>query len=139
MTKAAFPALLLLLAGSVFAQGNVSAIDSVDGPGRGPEAERTPAQTVIPEYPREAWLDQIEGDVLVCFSVTRSGRPYNVAVRRSDFKFFERPAREAVKVSWFEPIPDGEKVPPVKTCRTFQFRLEPVETDEAESGTEETT
>jgi TonB family protein len=131
MTRAALT-VLLLAGGSVLAQGNVSAIDTIDSPGRGAEAERTPSQTVIPEYPRAAWLDQIEGDVLVCFSVTRSGRPYNIAVRRSDYKFFERPARDAVKISWFERIPDGEKVPPVKTCRTFQFRLEPLEEDELE-------
>ena len=49
--------LLSLLATSVLAaQGNVSAVDTRDGPDRA-DAERTPLQTVIPEYPRAAWLD----------------------------------------------------------------------------------
>ena len=131
--------LLSLLATSVLAaQGNVSAVDTRDGPDRA-DAERTPLQTVIPEYPRAAWLDQIEGDVLVCFSVTRGGRPYNIAVRRSDYKFFERPARDAVKASWFERVPEGEKVPPVKTCRTFQFRLEPLNPADVDSESEDMT
>lgn len=130
--------LSLLATSGLAAQGNVSAVDTLDGPDRA-DAERTPLQTVIPEYPRAAWLDQIEGDVLVCFSVTRSGRPYNIAVRRSDYKFFERPARDAVKASWFERVPEGEKVPPVKTCRTFQFRLEPVDPLEADNDSEDAT
>jgi TonB family protein len=130
--------LTLLATSGLAAQGNVSAVDNRDGPDRA-DAERTPLQTVIPEYPRAAWLDQIEGDVLVCFSVTRSGRPYNIAVRRSDYKFFSRPARDAVKASWFERIPDGEKVPPVKTCRTFQFRLEPLDPLEVDNDSEDAT
>ena len=128
MNKPALSVMLLLVCGSAFAQGKVATIDTVDGPEAGAEPERNPLQTVIPEYPRQAWLEQIEGDVQVCFFVSRGGRPRNIAVRHSDHKVFERPVREAVKVSWFEAIPRSEKVPQHRTCRMFQFRLESLET-----------
>jgi TonB family protein len=137
MTRPPLTILLFLVGGSVLAQGNILTTDSVDGSGA--DAERDPTQTVIPEYPRQAWLEQIEGDVQLCFFVTRSGRPYNIAIRRSDHKSFERPARDAVKISWFAAIPRSEKVPQVRTCRTFQFRLEPLETDETTDGSGDVT
>lgn len=123
--------LVSLASAGAFAQGRVLTLDSIDFDSSRDDTDRNPVHTVVPEYPRRAWLDQIEGDVQVCFFVTRSGRPYNIAVRHSDHKFFERPAREAVEISWFEAIPRSDKVPQVRTCRTFQFRLEPVEIDEA--------
>jgi hypothetical protein len=36
-----------------------------------------------------------------------------------------------MKRSTFEPIPPGEKVSVVKTCRTFRFKLNPVLADNA--------
>lgn len=139
MNRPVLTAALLLVAGSALAQGKVAAIDTVDGPDSRTDADRVPVQTVIPEYPRQAWLQQLEGDVQVCFFVTRGGRPYNMAVQHSDHKVFERPAREAVKVSWFEAIPRSESVPQFRTCRTFQFRLEPVKADVAMDGSEDPT
>ena len=137
MNKPALTIMLLLVCGSALAQGKVATIDTVDGPESPAEPERNPLQTVIPEYPRQAWLDQIEGDVQVCFFVSRGGRPRNIAVRHSDHKVFERPVREAVKISWFEAIPRSEKVPQHRTCRMFQFRLESLETDGTEDGRED--
>lgn len=90
------------------------------------ENDRNPIHTVVPEYPQQAWFERLEGDVEVCFFVTRGGRPYNIAVRRSDHRIFERVARDAVKNSRFEAIPRPDKVPQVKSCRTFLFRLEPL-------------
>ena len=58
MSKSVFTALLIVLNGLAFAQGNVETIDTVEGDDGRAEAERTPLQTVIPEYPRRAWLDQ---------------------------------------------------------------------------------
>lgn len=92
--------------------------------------DRVPIHTLIPDYPHKAWLERIEGDVEVCFNVTRGGRPYNIRVRKSDNRVFEKPARRAVKLSSFEAVPDDQKLPQIKTCRTFQFRLEPVESAE---------
>jgi TonB family protein len=131
MNKLALTVLLLLVGGSALAQGRVITLDTIDGDSSPTDRSRNPARTVIPEYPRQAWLERIEGGVQVCFSVTRGGRPYNIAVRHSDHKSFERPARDAVKISWFKAIPRSEKVPPIKSCRTFQFRLEAFETDES--------
>ncbi len=124
-------ALALLLVGSgAFAQGNVETIDQIDPSEIRSDDDRNPVHTVVPEYPKQALFDRVEGNVQVCFFVSRGGRPYNVAVRSSDYRVFERPARNAVKKSWYEAIPRPNKVPQVKTCRTFLFRLEPVERDE---------
>jgi TonB family protein len=131
MNKLALTVLLLLVGGNALAQGKVTVLDTIAGDSSHAADDRNPVRTVIPEYPRQAWLEQIEGGVQLCFYVTRGGRPYNIAVRHSDHKVFERPAREAVKISWFEAIPRSEKVPPIKSCRTFQFRLEALETDES--------
>jgi TonB family protein len=121
---------MLLAAGGALAQGKVQAVDILDPTAHRPADDRNPVHTVVPEYPKQAWLDRTEGDVQVCFYITRGGRPYNIAVRHSEHRVFEKPARDAVKMSWFEAIPRPNKVPQIKTCRTFQFRLEPVEPDE---------
>ena len=139
MSKTSLAVSMLLIASGAFAQGNVQTIDEtidetvnqIDPADVRQESDRNPVHTVVPEYPQEALLERVEGDVQVCFFANRGGRPYNVAVRRSDHQIFERPARKAVKNSWFEAIPRPDKVPQVKTCRTFLFRLEPVERDEA--------
>jgi len=134
MSKTSLTVSLLLVASGAFAQGNVETIDEtidpIDPAKVRQQSDRNPTHTVVPEYPQMAVLERVEGDVQVCFYVNRGGRPYSVGVRRSDHRIFERPAREAVKKSWFEAIPRPNKVPQVKTCRTFLFRLEPVEPDE---------
>jgi len=129
MSRLFTAAMLLTAGGAAFAQGAVETVDRI-APDSRDDTDRTPVHTIIPEYPQQAWFERIQGDVEVCFFVTRGGRPYNIAVRNSDHRVFERPARDAVKHSWFEAIPRPDKVPQVKTCRTFLFRLEPVETDE---------
>lgn len=114
------------------AQSNVVTMDALDPWDSKDDTERAPIHTIVPEYPEKAWLERIEGDVEVCFYITRGGRPYNVRVRKSDNRIFERSARNAVELSWFEAIPRDEKVPQIKTCRTFLFRLEPVDRDEVD-------
>ena len=97
-----------------------------------------PSRATIPigtRSTRSYRFERVEGDVEVCFFITRGGRPYNIAVRRSDHRLFERVARDAVKNSWFEAIPRPDKVPQVKTCRTFMFRLEPLEPDDITADT----
>jgi len=129
MSRSLATALFLTAGGAAFAQGAVETVDRI-APDSRDDTDRNPVHTVIPEYPQQAWFERIQGDVEVCFFITRGGRPYNIAVRKSDHRIFERPARDAVKNSWFEAIPRPDKVPQVKTCRTFLFRLEPVETDD---------
>ena len=86
--------------------------------------ERIPLNTVAPAYPDAARRDRIEGDVQVCFKVDREGRPYRIAVRTSTNRIFEKPAIRAIRASRYQPLPEYQAVPAIKTCRTFRFRLE---------------
>ncbi len=88
---------------------------------------RISVTVVAPEYPRDARRDRVEGEVQVCFEVDRKGRTRRVAVRRSSNRAFERPSIRAVKASTFRPIGDDEELPPIKSCRTFRFALQPIE------------
>lgn len=115
--------LLCVLSASVLAEENASSgariVDSTHG--------RMPEHTVAPGYPDVARRDRIEGTVQVCFEVTRKGRPRRVAVRHSTNRVFEKASVRAVKASRFRPVPDGEAVPQIKSCRTFIFELEPAD------------
>jgi TonB family protein len=88
--------------------------------------KRVPTNTVAPVYPEVARRDRVQGDVQVCFNVDRKGRPYRIAVRSSTNRVFEKPSMRAVRASRYAPVPDEREVPAIKTCRTFQFRLERV-------------
>ena len=47
-----------------------------------------------------------------------------MAVRRSTNRVFEKPAIRAIRASRYQPLPEDQAVPAIKTCRTFMFRLE---------------
>ncbi len=87
---------------------------------------RMPLRTVVPVYPERALTDRIEGAVQVCFNVDREGRTSRVAVRRSSNRLFEKPAMLAIRGSTYAPLPQGEELSGIKTCRTFRFLLDPV-------------
>ena len=91
--------------------------------------ERVPLNTVAPVYPSAARRERIEGDVQVCFNVDREGRPYRIAVRTSTDRVFEKPAMRAIRASRYQPLPEDQPVPAMKTCRTFRFRLESTAAD----------
>jgi len=93
--------------------------------------DRVPLHTVVPEYPDIARRDRIEGEVQVCFEITRDGRTRRIAVRRSTNRLFERPAIRAVRASTFHPVPKDVALPGIKACRTFRFYLEPAAEGEA--------
>lgn len=97
-------------------------VDQVDS-----ETDRVPMQTIIPEYPAIARRDRIEGEVQVCFDISRAGFPLRVAVRDSSNRVFEKPARKAVRNSRWVPLKKDEPLPGIKACRTFRFSLVPVE------------
>ena len=86
--------------------------------------QRIPLNTVAPAYPPVARRDRVEGDVQVCFHVDRKGSPYRIAVRTSTHRVFEKPAIRAIRASRYQPLPEDQAVPAIKTCRTFRFRLE---------------
>ena len=64
----------------------------------------------------------------MCYLIDKHGRPYRVGVRNSTHRTLERPSLRAVKASSYAPLKSGEQPSSLKTCRTFRFQLEPVET-----------
>lgn len=90
------------------------------------DVERTPSHTVMPKYPRVARRDRIEGEVQVCFEITRNGKTRRIAVRRSTHRLFEKPSIRAVRASTYVPLPKDAALSGIKSCRTFRFSLEPV-------------
>lgn len=97
------------------------AVEQVDA-----STDRVPRNTVVPDYPDVARRDRIEGEVEVCFDITRDGRPQRIAVRRSTNRLFEKPARKAVRNSTWVPLKKDEQDSGIKACRTFRFSLVPV-------------
>lgn len=95
--------------------------------------DRVPLHTIIPDYPKVARRDRIEGEVQVCFDITRDGRPQRIAVRKSTNRLFEKPARKAVRNSTWLPLQKDEADAGVKACRTFRFSLVPKEDEPGQS------
>lgn len=93
------------------------------------DTERKPLVTMIPDYPEVARRDRIEGEVQVCFDVTRDGRTRRIAVRKSTHRVFEKPAIRAIRASTYLPLSSDAAVSGIKACRTFRFTLEPVVTE----------
>lgn len=120
------------MAGVVFAAPAIGQGDGVEP--EDTDYDRMPVNTVVPEYPEKARQERIEGEVQVCFDISRDGFPRRVTVRRSTHRYFEKPARDAVRRSSWRPIPYPQKVPSIKACRTFRFSLVPVPREERESG-----
>lgn len=107
-------------------------IFSGDAPESRPvDTERMPSLTVMPDYPEIARRDRIEGEVQVCFEITRDGHTRRIAVRKSTHRLFEKPAIRAVRASTYVPLSKDAPLSGIKACRTFRFTLEPVvvETD----------
>lgn len=90
------------------------------------DTERKPLHTVVPDYPKEARRDRLEGEVQVCFKITRNGVPWRIAVRKSTNRVFEKAALKAVRESTFVPLLPDEEASNIKACRTFRFYLERV-------------
>lgn len=96
-----------------------------------PVLARTPALTQFPDYPPRARLERIEGEATVCFKVAPNGRVLDPLIESSTHKLFEKPALAAIRASTFEPLGPGETVSAERMCRTFRFRLEPVEAEDS--------
>jgi TonB family protein len=88
---------------------------------------RVAVLVVAPKYPKHARRDRIEGEVQVCFDVSRRGRTRRIAVRHSSNRAFERPSIKAVRASTFKPLKKNQPLQPEKLCRRFIFSLVPVE------------
>lgn len=86
--------------------------------------DRKPMSTFVPRYPQKALDQRLEGNVTVCFFITEEGKVERARVRKSSHRIFEKPVLRAIRASVFEPLAEGERASPAKTCRTFHFRLE---------------
>jgi len=117
-------ALLALM--SILGAQSVCAADDQSATLTDTESERKPLLTVIPDYPKVARRDRIEGEVQVCFDITRDGRTRRIAVRKSTHRIFEKPAIRAIRASTYEALPREAGMSGIKSCRTFRFTLEPV-------------
>ena len=115
---------LLLIAPAATAEEEMPLAHVIDS-----NIERIPSQTIVPEYPRKARRDRVEGEVEVCFEISRKGRPRRIAVRNSTHRTFERPSVKAVRASSFRPLEEGQELQSIKSCRTFIFSLQPAEGD----------
>jgi len=89
-------------------------------------SERVPAVTAFPKYPAIARRDRIEGEAVVCFHIDARGKIVRPSIRSSTHKVFRKPALRAIRRSSFAPLAEGEKPAVEKTCRTYRFRLDPV-------------
>ena len=114
--------ILMLLSAATAAQDDDRVEHFVDD-----RSERMPINTVAPAYPAKAQRARLEGDVQVCFNIDKHGRPHRIAVRRSTNRVFEKPAIRAIRASSFAKLGPDEIPSGIKTCRTFFFRLEPVQ------------
>ena len=113
-------ALTLLVAMSAPAEAQVG-VHNVDS-----DTDRVPLQTIVPDYPEIARRDRIEGNVQVCFNISRRGYPRRIAVRHSTHRVFEKPAMKAVRKSTWQPLGSDVQMSGIKACRTFRFSLVPV-------------
>lgn len=109
--------LLCVLGSAALASADVEPVDT--------DYDRKPLSTIVPEYPAKALQERMEGEVQVCFDISREGFPRRIAVRRSTHRYFEKPARQAIRRSTWQPIKPGEKLSGIKACRTFRFSLVP--------------
>jgi protein TonB len=92
----------------------------------GPQAGATSSQAMIkvmPAYPRIAWVDRIEGNVQVAFSVNTQGIVENIKVVRASHPVFETNVIDAVSRFRFSP---GARR---GVTETFSFTLEGNDSD----------
>lgn len=79
---------------------------------------------VMPQYPRRALMNKLEGDVTVEFSVSAAGEVHNINIISSSSPLFDLPAIDAVSRFKFVPAEaDGEAISTEGVRERFQFRL----------------
>ncbi len=93
-------------------------------------SDRQPTVTAVPQYPKAARRDRLEGEATICYKIDKNGRIKNPSVRSSSHKMFAKPSLKAIKQSSYEAILPNQVVSKVKTCRTFRFLLTPVAIEE---------
>lgn len=101
------------------------------GDGDYKDRDRQPIITSAPEYPVKARRERWEGKVVVCFTIDSAGRIRKPYILSSTHRIFEKAALRSVKASLFEPATEDQDSLQ-KTCRSFDFRLNPVDNTEQE-------
>jgi protein TonB len=105
---------------------NVNANLSLHGVGFGiSDGEYLPIVKVAPIYPSRAITMDLEGYVIVAFTVTRSGTTRDVVVIESTHPVFDRAAREAASKFKYKPrVIDGEPVEVIGVHHRITFILQ---------------
>jgi len=88
--------------------------------------DRAPAVTAFPKYPTVARRDRIEGEATVCFTIDARGKVVRPSLKSSTHKIFVKPAMKAIRNSSYAPLDEGDMLSVEKTCRTYRFRLDPI-------------
>ncbi|HWM27935.1 MAG TPA: energy transducer TonB [Woeseiaceae bacterium] len=101
--------------------------------------DRLPAVTAFPEYPSVAQRERIEGEATVCFAIDERGRVIRPSVRSSTHRIFDKAVMAAIRDSSFLPLEAGEEPAIEKTCRTYRFRLDPVNAENDQPDAQPTT
>jgi TonB family protein len=79
---------------------------------------------VMPNYPRDAWTNQIEGDVVAEFSVTEQGKVQNIRILNSSNPLFVTETMDAVSRFRYSPaLENGQPVTSTGIRERFKFRL----------------
>ena len=94
--------------------------------------DRAPTVTAVPQYPKLARRDRIEGEATVCYKIDKKGRIINASVRRSSHRMFAKTSLKAIRQSSYEALAPDKELSKVKTCRTYRFLLNPVAIEEIE-------
>lgn len=111
---------------------DTAAETSTEEQGAGERKKPTPIVKILPTYPRAAWVNGIEGDVLLEFTVTRNGRVSGAKILESSDPLFEGPALDAIQRFRFQPaLSSGEPADKRGVRERFRFRIN--------EGTSETT
>lgn len=78
-------------------------------------------ESPLPDYPRRAEQEAIEGYTLVEFTVMPDGTVVEPAVAETSNHLFGRAAVKAIESWKFEPVVDGEATVPVRSTMRFNF------------------
>ncbi|MEE4186069.1 MAG: energy transducer TonB [Gammaproteobacteria bacterium] len=86
------------------------------------ESGAQPIIKVLPEYPRGAWMNRVEGDVIIEYGVTPAGAVTDIRVVSSSNPVFELASINAVSRYRFAAA-DGDADPRTGLREEFRFRL----------------
>lgn len=92
--------------------------DDSDAAGDGPQ----PIIKVLPEYPRGAWMNRIEGDVILEYDVTSAGAVTDIRIVQASNPVFELASINAVSRYKFSAV-DPEAPSRTGLREEFRFRL----------------